>query len=50
MNKQLDQAVIDLHNIARLIETAIGSGALSEDVRKCADRLHELNRPMKETS
>jgi hypothetical protein len=50
MNPQLDQAVIDLHEIARLIETTIGSVALSEDIRKCADRLHFLNKPMKEPS
>jgi len=35
-------AVMELHNIARQIEQKIGSGQLSEDVRKCADRLHEL--------
>ena len=50
MNDQLSQAVIDLHNIARLLETTIGLGALSEDIRKCADRLHILNSPMKVTS
>ncbi len=38
----LEQAVIDLHNIARKIEQDIGSGQLSEDVRKCADRLQAL--------
>ena len=42
-NKQeLDQSVIELHNIARRIEQNVGQGQLSEDVRKCADRLHEL--------
>lgn len=38
----LDMAVLDLHNIARLIETEIGKGNLSEDIRKSADRLHAL--------
>ena len=38
----LESAVIELHNIARKIEQEIGVGQLSEDVRKCADRLHEL--------
>ena len=38
----LDSAVIELHNIARAVEQNIGSGQLSEDLRKCADRLHEL--------
>jgi hypothetical protein len=47
MNPQLDQAVIDLHNIARLIESQIGIGNLSSDIRDCADRLHTLTQPMK---
>ena len=38
----LDEAVMALHNIARLIEREIGRGLLSEDVRDCADRLHRL--------
>ncbi len=38
----LEQAVIDLHDIARKIEQEIGPGLLSEDLRKCADRLHAL--------
>lgn len=38
----LDEAVMALHNIARLIEQEIGRGLLSEDVRDCADRLHRL--------
>ena len=50
MDSDLTQAVIDLHNIARLLETKIGSGQLSDDIRKCADRLHELTQPMKATS
>ncbi len=46
MNDQLNQAVIHLHDIARLIESNIGSGQLSEDVRGCADRLHALLQPL----
>ena len=38
----LDMAVLDLHNIARLIESDIGRGKLSEDIRNTADRLHAL--------
>jgi len=38
----LDMAVLDLHNIARLVESDIGCGMLSEDIRNCADRLHAL--------
>ncbi len=37
-----DQDVIDLHNIARKIETEMGSGQLSQDLRSVADRLHAL--------
>ena len=40
--KTLDEAVIELHNIARLVEKEIGLGLLSEDIRDCADRLHTL--------
>ena len=45
----LETSVMELHNIARQIEQEIGSGQLSEDLRKCADRLHLLNSPMKAT-
>jgi hypothetical protein len=34
--------IIQLHNIARKIEQEIGQGQLSEDIRKAADRLHEV--------
>jgi hypothetical protein len=42
-NLDLVDAVITLHNVARLIEEAIGTGQLSDDVKKCADRLHDLS-------
>ncbi len=38
----LEERVIDLHNIAREIEQEMGRGKLSEDLRSCADRLHQL--------
>lgn len=38
----LEQTVIDIHNIARTVEQRIGKGQLSEDLRNCADRLAEL--------
>ena len=38
----IEQAIIDLHAIARLVETKIGSGQLSDDIRHCADRLHTV--------
>jgi hypothetical protein len=38
----LDEAVLELHNIARLVEKEIGQGLLSQDIRDCADQLHNL--------
>lgn len=40
----LDEAVVQLHNVARTVEQEIGQGLLSEDIRDCADRLHKLVR------
>jgi hypothetical protein len=49
MNDRLNDAVVQLHNIAREIEQEIGAGLLSEDIRKAADRLHMLIKvPMEE--
>ena len=48
LNTQLSDAVIELHNIARLVEQELGSGKLSEDIRNTADRLNVLINPMKE--
>jgi hypothetical protein len=44
MNFELEYAVIRLHDIARLVEETLGEGALSKDIRACADRLSECNR------
>lgn len=44
MYEQLKQSVIELHNIARLVEQGIGQGQLSLDLRDCADRLHMLTK------
>ncbi len=44
MNDQLSDAVVQLHDIARLVEQEIGSGLLSEDIRNAADRLHALTK------
>ena len=38
----LNDAVIQIHNIARLVEKEVGRGQLSDDIRDCADRLHKL--------
>lgn len=42
-NLDLVDAVIKLHDIARLVENEIGEGNLSHDIRNCADRLHLLS-------
>lgn len=49
MNNQpeLDLAVIQLHDIARLVSEKVGKGTLAEEIRKCADHLNVLIKPMK---
>ncbi len=42
------EAVIKLHDIARLVEREIGKGTLSEDIRRCADQLNHLTVPIKD--
>jgi hypothetical protein len=42
-NIALVDAVIALHDIARTVAEEIGVGQLHDDIRKCADRLHELS-------
>ena len=42
-NMALIDAVIMLHEVARLVEEAVGEGNLSDDIRNCADRLHILS-------
>jgi hypothetical protein len=44
MDFELEYAIIRLHDIARLIEEKIGVGELSQDLRKCADRLGDLSK------
>lgn len=39
-NLKLIDAVVSLHEIARLVETEIGQGNLSDDIRNVANRLH----------
>jgi hypothetical protein len=46
MMTNLDQAVIDLHNVARTIEQEIGIGKLSIECRRLADRLLEVIKPI----
>lgn len=44
MTSSMDIAdkIIQLHDIARFVETNIGKGQLSDDIRSCADRLTRL--------
>jgi hypothetical protein len=41
-NYELGDNVIQLHDIARVVEQQLGVGQLSEDIRKVADRLSEI--------
>jgi hypothetical protein len=38
----LEEVVVNLHDLARIIEREIGRGALAYDVRKSADTLNDL--------
>ena len=42
-NLALVDAVIALHEIARTVAEEIGQGQLHDDIRSCADRLHEFS-------
>ncbi len=44
---QIADAVIKLHDIARMVESKVGQGLLSADIRDCANRLHMISRPIK---
>jgi hypothetical protein len=41
-NYELEDKIIQLHDIARIVEQQVGQGPLSEDIRKAADRLSEI--------
>lgn len=41
------ELVIALHDIAREVEARLGECQISEDIRDCADRLHEIGEPLK---
>ncbi len=42
-NLVLIDAVVALHEIARTVADEVGVGQLHDDIRNCADRLHELS-------
>jgi hypothetical protein len=41
-NYELEDKIIQLHDIARVVEQQIGIGQLSDDIRNVADRLSEI--------
>jgi hypothetical protein len=43
---EIEDAIMQLHNIARLIECEVGFGTLAQDVRRCAYQLHILTSPL----
>ena len=49
MMTNLDQAVVDLHNIARTIEQEFGTCKLSVECRRLADRLSDSITPLPTT-
>ena len=44
MDFDIEYLVIRLHDIAREVEQKIGVGELSQDIRRCADRLSDINK------
>jgi hypothetical protein len=43
----LDQVIIEQHNLARRVEAAFGQCKLSVEMRRIADTLSVLNSPIK---
>jgi hypothetical protein len=43
----LDQVIIEQHNLARKVEEAFGQCKLSVEMRRIADTLSTLNTPLK---
>jgi Tfp pilus assembly protein PilN len=42
-NLKLIDAVITLRDIAKLVERETSADVLSSDIKRCADRLHEVS-------
>jgi len=42
-NLILIDAVVALHEIARTVAEEVGDGQLHDDIRSCANRLHDLS-------
>lgn len=43
---ELEQDIILLHDIARRLERNLGKGTITEDLRKIADRVNNLVKPL----
>lgn len=41
-NPEINDQIVRLHDIARVVEKEIGIGELSKEIRDCADKLSEL--------
>jgi hypothetical protein len=46
----LDQVIIEQHNLARRVEEAFGQCNLTVEMRRIADRLSTLNSPLKSST
>lgn len=44
MDFEIEYAVIRLHDIARELEQKIGVGTVTEEIRRCADKLSEISK------
>jgi hypothetical protein len=44
MDFDIEYLVIRLHDIAREVEQKIGFGLLAQEIRKCADKLSDINK------
>jgi hypothetical protein len=44
MDFDIEYLVIRLHDIAREVEQKIADGEVSKDIRRCADKLRDLNK------
>lgn len=43
MRTDLAEIVMQLHNIARLVEQGHASKEIGKELRKCADKVHEVS-------
>lgn len=46
MRAELQNAVTQLHDIARTLTEKLGEGAIVRDIREIADRISQLDKPV----